>query len=130
MEEQKNRVRDVSDFEYWRNLAKTDPQGFESAREQAIADYIAGLPIGTRDRMRRLQWRIDMERQRARNPMDAAIRIYDMMWESVGKSMEALEVLAEAMPGAKTSSTKGKKPKPPEVAKVLPFRQQATGTNS
>jgi len=128
MEEQNNRVRDVNDFEYWRKLAKSDPQAFERAREEVIAQYIASLPAVQQDRMRRLQWRVDIERQRARNPMDAAIRIYDMMWDSVGKSMEALESLAEAMPGA--APVKGKKVAPPVVGKVLPFRQQATGTNS
>lgn len=31
-------------------------------------------------RLRHLQWRIDMERARAKNPVDAMIRLNKMMW--------------------------------------------------
>ncbi len=131
MEKLNNNVRDVNDFEYWKNLAKADPSAFEEARKQVIEEFLASVPVECRDRMVRLQWRVDMERQRARNPMDAAIRIYDMMWESVGKSVDALEALSEMLPGALPNKAKAKgKPKAPEVAKVLAFPQQATGTSS
>jgi len=86
------------DFDYWSNLAKKDPEAFEAAREAEINKHISSLgDQDVQERMERLQWRIEMERKRAKNPLDAAGRIYDMMWESVGRNIEALDELAELL---------------------------------
>jgi len=84
------------DFDYWRRLAKENPDVFETMRKREIDGYISTLgDSSTQDRMSKLQWRIEMERKRSKNPMDSAIRIYDMMWESVGKNFELIQDLAE-----------------------------------
>lgn len=111
------------DFDYWVKLAKTNPDAFEAKRKQAIDDYLAGTPEGTQDRLRRLQWRVEMERQRARNPMDAAIRIYDMMWDSVSRNMDALNELADMLAGQPASSSQLKA----REATILSFKSR-TGT--
>ncbi len=107
------------DFDHWMKLAKEDPQAFESARQAKVEEFIASQQAFAQERLRRLQWRIEMERQRASNPMDAAIRIYDMMWESMGSNFEALERLAISL-----DDSRGEVPAMPE-AKVLPFQKQA-----
>lgn len=130
-----SKIKDISivkptkkgfDFEYWRDLAKKDPEAFEAAREQEINQYISGLANeDVQDRMRRLQWRVEMERKRSKSPMDSAVRIYDMMWESVGKNFEAIQDLAEHFkPEDQRTSSKTSK------AKVLEFKQdeEVTGT--
>jgi len=83
------------DFDYWTNLAKKDPEAFEVARKVEIEKHISGLEDATQERMRRVQWRVEMERLRSSSELDAASRIYDMMWESVGQSVRALDDLAE-----------------------------------
>ena len=84
------------DFDYWRDLANKDPEAFEAARKLEIDQYISSLKTEElQDRMRRLQWRVNTERKRSKNPMDSAIRIYDMMWDSVGKNFEAIQELSE-----------------------------------
>ncbi len=109
------------DFDYWRKLASGDPDAFEAARKKIVEAHIKTLgDESAQERMRRLQWRIDIERQLAKTPMEAAIRIYDMMWESVGKNFEAIQQLAED-----TSPDGDKKiGKPRHKAKVLNFNRE------
>ncbi|RMG38516.1 MAG: DUF3135 domain-containing protein [Gammaproteobacteria bacterium] len=71
------------DFDEWATLAKEDPQAFEKMRLAAIDEYIASAPDTHRQRLRRLQWRIDQERRLARSPMSACLRISHMMWDSL-----------------------------------------------
>ena len=71
------------DFDTWSELAKTDPGAFEAMRQEAIAAVIESAPEANRERLRRLQWRIDQERRLARTPMAACVRISRMMWRSV-----------------------------------------------
>lgn len=113
------------DFDYWRDLAKNNPEQFEAARKLEIDQYISGLKTEElQDRMRRLQWRVNIERKRSKNPMESAIRIYDMMWDSVGKNFEAIQNLSDQFkPEAE------RKYKKPAGAKVLSFKQEeVTGT--
>jgi len=115
------------DFDYWRDLAKKDPEAFEAARKLEVDQYISSLKSeDVQDRMRRLQWRVNTERRRSKNTMDSAIRIYDMMWESVGKNFEAIQELSEQFkPEAERKSKKS------SSAKVLSFKQdEVTGTES
>jgi len=70
-------------FDAWSELARNDPAAFESMRLAAIEAVIAEAPEANRERLRRLQWRIDQERRLARTPMAACLRISRMMWHSV-----------------------------------------------
>lgn len=67
--------------EYWANLAKTDPTRFEQERLAEIERVIACAKPERQDNLRKLQWRIDMERERAKNPVDAMLRLNKMMWD-------------------------------------------------
>ncbi len=71
------------DFDVWSEMARTDPDTFESMRLAAIERVIASAPEANRERLRRLQWRIDQERRLARTPMAACLRISHMMWRRV-----------------------------------------------
>jgi len=68
------------DFDEWALLAITAPDEFEQRRRALIEIEI--LKSDNVRRMRGLQWRIDLERSRARNPMDACVRLSNMMWDS------------------------------------------------
>ncbi|MDH4276216.1 MAG: DUF3135 domain-containing protein [Gammaproteobacteria bacterium] len=105
------------DFERWSQLAKTDPEGFEALRRQEVAAFIQGVPDARqRQRLERLQWRIDRERERTKNPLMSCIRIYNMMWESLFKHQQALVELAEGRPQHTTP--------PPANARVLSFERK------
>jgi len=76
------RSRKKLDFDHWLELAK-DRQAFEALRRSMIDQVIEQAPESQRDRLRRLQWRIDQERRLSASPMGACIRISRMMWEQM-----------------------------------------------
>jgi len=83
-QDENNKANDTSfDFEYWRDLAKSDPALFEEKRLAAVNDVIADAPSDNQQQLHQLQWRIDMERRRSKNPVDSCVRIYNMMWKQV-----------------------------------------------
>lgn len=71
------------DFDHWANLAKSDPEAFETEREKAIEEMIGRMPEHRQKRIRCLQWKVDQVRNRASTPMAACIRISEMMWDSL-----------------------------------------------
>lgn len=71
------------DFDEWMNLAKTDPAAFDARRQQMIDQLIAQAPAHIRQRLTSFQWRIDMERARCDNPLQAAIKLSNMMLDLV-----------------------------------------------
>ena len=70
-------------FEDWASLAQSDPAAFEAKRQEMIDKLIEGAPEDLRQRLRSFQWRIDMERSRSANPLQACIRISNMMWDLI-----------------------------------------------
>lgn len=92
------------DFERWSKLAKSDPAGFEALRRQEVATFIQSAPTRQRLRLERLQWRIDRERERVKNPLLSCIRIYNMMWESLYKHQQALVELTDGIPAPQTQA--------------------------
>jgi len=92
------------DFDELAALAARDPEGFERRRQALIEAALAEVPeADRRERLRRLQWRIDQVRRTAGTPMAACLRISKMMWESLvgeGGLLEALERLGRADPQA------------------------------
>lgn len=90
------------DFDDWANLAHQDPEAFEARRAELIEEFLAAQPEERRLRLRRLQWRIDRERERSRTPLAACIRLSKMMWDSVAGRRGLVESLAalQGRPGA------------------------------
>ncbi len=71
------------DFDYWANIAKVDPDRFESMREAILEDLIEQSPSHMRRRMEGLQWQINQIRITSSNPMASCLRISQLMWNSV-----------------------------------------------
>jgi hypothetical protein len=71
------------DFDEWTSLAYSDPEAFEKRRKRVIDETIAQAPRHMQTRLHALQWRIDIERSRASNPLSASIRLSNMMWQMV-----------------------------------------------
>ncbi|SCZ66156.1 DUF3135 domain-containing protein [Thiohalomonas denitrificans] len=81
------------EYEDLRALAQRDPDAFERRRREIIESALARVPEERRQRMRRLQWRIDQERLRCTNPLSACITLSRMMWDSVTGNHGLLDVL-------------------------------------
>lgn len=106
-------------FDEWTTLARCDPASFEARRENLVCDFISAQRPDRQERLTRLQWRIDRERERCKTPLGACIRLSDMMWESFAGEGGLADSLTAVRHGGGRPSTK-----PPE-ARILAFRRRA-----
>lgn len=105
------------DFDEWSSLAKIAPDEFETRRHRAIEQIISnGSNVR---RLRGLQCRIDLERRRARTPLQACLRLSSMMWDSFDECRSELNHFVRVASGA----TCGKQTasRPAKSAKIIPF---------
>jgi Protein of unknown function (DUF3135) len=112
------------DFDEWSALAKTNPVAFEEKRQALIEEFLREVPPPDQQRLRGLQFRIDMERRRARTPMAACLKLSSMMWDSLLGSHGLKNALDSLLA---TASSPSPLPSPalptPRSAHVLPFRK-------
>jgi hypothetical protein len=94
------------DFDQWMKLAKEDPETFEKQRLDIIQTVINEAPAQMHQRLNGLQWRIDGEIKLAKNPMDACLKIYQMMMDSVYQPGGLLEALTMTDSLTKSSNSK------------------------
>ena len=71
------------DFEEMRRLAESDPAAFEKKRKELIESTIQEAPPEHQERLRRLQWVIDMDRKKCKTPLAACVRLNSMMINQV-----------------------------------------------
>ena len=96
------------DFEYWSNLARHDPKGFEVRRAALIEATIERAPEQSRVRLRRLQWKLDTIRATSRTPLAACVRMHELMWHGFaggGGLCEALKAFRSAAPSSSQISS-------------------------
>ncbi|NIR25446.1 MAG: DUF3135 domain-containing protein, partial [Gammaproteobacteria bacterium] len=66
---------DLPEFDKLREMAEQDPEQLERLRVELCDRLIQDAPEKYRRKLRGLQFRIDMERRRAKSPMAACIAI-------------------------------------------------------
>lgn len=76
----KQTAASLFNFEQWSELARNDPASFEQLRSRMLDACITQSSASHRDRLRRLQWRIDRLRDQSSNPLAACVEISDLMW--------------------------------------------------
>lgn len=102
--------RVLPDFDDLVELATHDPDRLENLRRLLIEDLIEHAPDNQRQRLKGLQFTIDMERRRAKNPVQCCVRMSQMMYDRVADLRESLlELNAQPVPYSL------------EQAKVVPF---------
>jgi hypothetical protein len=73
-------------FDVLVDMARNDPQRLESLRTVLTDEVIEGATSQRqRRRLQGLQFRVDVERQRARSPISACIKISEMMCHSLAE---------------------------------------------
>lgn len=107
--------KELPDFDDLLELASSDPDRLESLRRQLIEDLIEHAPGNQRQRLKGLQFTIDMERRRAKNPVQCCVRMSQMMYDRVTDLRESLlELNAQPVPYRM------------EQGKVVPFPSRKT----
>ncbi len=64
-------------FDSWAKLSRDDPASFEHARKLMVESLIESAP--TQPRLRGLQWQIDHLRERTATPLNACLKISNLM---------------------------------------------------
>lgn len=77
-------------FDELMRLASQEPDKLEGLRKNWVDDVITSAPKNFQRRLRGLQFQIDMERERASNPVSSCIRISQMMHEGLANLRVAL----------------------------------------
>lgn len=113
------------DFDEWRILAISDPEGFEAMRRKVLQAAIERAPEKRRQRLQGLQWRIDQVRQRSASPMAACISLSDMMWESFAGDQGLLDILQGRHQMNRQWDGKGNQPVSAKVIQLV--KHQKTG---
>lgn len=110
---------DLPEFDKLREMAQNNPEQLERLRMELCDQLIQDAPEKYRRKLRGLQFRVDMERRRAKSPMAACIAISGMMHDSFDRLRQTLnEATGNATPGyLNTPSSEV------EEGKVLPFRR-------
>ncbi|MFZ1548844.1 MAG: DUF3135 domain-containing protein [Candidatus Nitrotoga sp.] len=83
---------DNFDFDGWAMLARTAPDDFEQRRRDVVESQISSSDNVRR--LRGLQWRIDVERERARTPLKSCLRLSTMMWDAFMDLNNVLKTIA------------------------------------
>ncbi|MGL4717381.1 MAG: DUF3135 domain-containing protein [Aeromonas sp.] len=73
---------ELPDFDTLKDLAVNDPLQLERILQEQVALLLAQTSPDQQRRLRGLQFKIDAQRQLAKNPLDSCMRIADMMWGS------------------------------------------------
>jgi len=103
-------------FEKLSKLFQDDPEEFERYRQMVIEECISKMRPESQQRARGLQFRIDNEMRKIKNPLARAARMNTMMIESL---MELEGIF-------KVATGQAEIPEEPESADVLPFARKTT----
>lgn len=112
----------LPDFDKLLMLARHHPQELERIRLNAIEHWIENAPAKHRVRLRGIQFQIDMEKRRSRNPMDSCIRVSKMMHASFANLRSLLNDIS-GQPGTRSLGARAELPRDPypSTADILPF---------
>ena len=105
--------RKLPAFDVLVDMARNDPDRLEVLRQQLTAQVIDNASSGhQRKRLEGLQFRIDVERERARSPLAATIKLSEMMCHSLAELHRSM-----VTPLSEEEAQTGER----ETAKVLVF---------
>ena len=86
-------------FDVLVDMARNDPKGLETLRRSLTDAVIAAASTdATRRRLEGLQFRVDMERQRAASHLAATIRISEMMCRSLAELHRSMVTPHDSQP--------------------------------
>lgn len=83
-------MNNLPDFDTLMKMAVEDPAGLEDLRAKSVKAIIDSAPEGRRRSLSALQWKIDVIRQTAKTPLQACVRIQELMHESFGQLRDKL----------------------------------------
>lgn len=117
------------DFEELMKLAKENPAELERIRQKACEDIIQKAPEKYQRKLRGLQFKIDMEREKSKNALASCVNLSKMMHHSFGRLRDALNeaqgikapTLQNVLKNDTKKDSKNKSTVATEEAKIIDF---------
>ena len=86
-------------FDNLKAMAENEPQHLEALLSDEVQKIIDSREGPAKRRLQGLQFQIDAQKQMAKNPMDALLRIYSMMQDSVVELQRNLSACQSQLAG-------------------------------
>ena len=84
-------VIELPAFDQLKAMANEDPEALELLRNRLVSEVIERAPTHQRAQLEGLQFVLDMERRRAKNPLQCCIRMSQLMHERVERLRQCLK---------------------------------------
>jgi DNA polymerase II small subunit/DNA polymerase delta subunit B len=84
-------VIELPAFDQLKAMANENPEALEQLRNRLVSEVIERAPTHQRAQLEGLQFVLDMERRRAKNPMQCCIRMSQLMHERVERLRQCLK---------------------------------------
>lgn len=83
------------DVETLMEIARKDPSALNRIKQEAVNALIESADDSYKQRLRGLQWQVNMELNKSKTPMEGCIKICGMMYEKLWKLRAALQTQQE-----------------------------------
>lgn len=78
-----SQTSELPNHEVLSQLARDDPEAYETLRRELVEGFIKRAPARLKDRLNGIQFQVDSLRYLSRgSPLGATVRIYKLMWRS------------------------------------------------
>lgn len=111
-------------FDEMSAMAREQPEALEDLRIRLTEEVIEQASDASKRRLRGLVFVIEAERRKAHNPLQACIKLSQLMLDSAVELKASLEMLRNAEPDNKPES------RPSCSAQVLPFQPRRPGSGA
>lgn len=108
-------------FDELKAMAAERPEELENLRKRMTDQILSDAPAERRRRLEGIVFKIDAERRRSKNPLQACIRISQMMMDSVTDLRDAVNMLG-ANPAAQPVQQDA-----PRSADIVEFKRRSNG---
>ncbi len=105
----------------WAQLARQDPQAFETMRTELLNEFIQNSPANQQRKLQGMQWKIELVRQRTNSPAEALAEITGMMWQSAQQLEKKQQDLLDVCAGKEFTPSPFR-----ESAQILNFQLRTT----
>ena len=80
----------IIDYELLAKLYKDDPEEFERERKRILESYFDSLPEKRQKKARQIQWQIEGELRKYKDPIARMNRMVELFWEQTFKFKDAI----------------------------------------
>jgi hypothetical protein len=80
----------IIDYELLSKLYKDDPEEFEHERKRLLESYFDSLPEERQLKARQIQWQIEAELRKYKDPIARMNRMVELFWEQTFKFRDTI----------------------------------------